>query len=829
MHKIKTPLIMVVMVSLLCTMMGGGVQAADSYSGVAYINSLSNNAAFSDVKSHWAGPAIYRMVALGIIRGEGSQFRPEAYITKEDALGMLIRLGNQEEAAQTLYVTSEEEAGFSNPWGANYVAQAQRLGIITGEERSGTNWKSAATREEVAYWMARALEYLPVYGRAQQAIYGFKDWTSFGKAKIPYCEAIIGAGIMTGRTTDRFYPQQAIKRGEMAAVLDKAALNYLPAQGFKSLEGTLANTGFIIGVSGSTVRNHYQVVQADGSSFYMLVDADRDFLVYKSNTLGRSSFLNTGDQVKVMTGPQNEILLVEATSGVQTILEGILDYVDISRNRVHLTTWEGKNQVLAFSPMVRVNLSGYPANLNDLVSGQQVSLFLNGSQISEIRSTVDFAATGTLPRETNYAYGKLYLKNNNELSIRDDSGRPYTYFLTGTTRYYINGLSAGYYDLKTGDYLKLTLDSDRSVIRVDVTQDYSGYKVYLARIYDVNNVYGQIRFDQIYRYQNESMTMESSGMVSLNTANDFQAYSDNLNISLKELEKYRGDYAYFITARRGDQEQVVKLTLRDGTERRIIGQVNEINTSYNHLTVEFESDRIYYDSGTLVIRDNRLIDGDSIKSGEDVVIFAERSEDGSVRAKLVMVNSPGTESRYTLYKGNLSKILSRSRFEIGASYILTTNDWKGSYGRSEFYYDYQTRFLLANAETGERLSDNQFYNLDEDDWIDQYVYVIADGDRALAVILQDDDLSLGLEMVSRGEISTVDANKLVLRDVRNWSRVSDSWTAQSDPLTVYTKYAVVARNGEGKEPSSLQAGDPVYLLRFSLEGSEIYAGLILVE
>ncbi|NLB17268.1 MAG: S-layer homology domain-containing protein [Syntrophomonadaceae bacterium] len=677
--------------------------------------------------------------------------------------------------------------------------------------------------------MARALGHLPVYGRAQQAIYGFKDWNSFSKAKIPYCEAIIGAGIMTGRTVDRFYPRQAIKRGEMAAVLDKAALHYLPAQGFKNLEGTLASTGYLVGVTGSTVRNHYQVVQADGSSIYMLVDADRDFLVYKNKNLGRSSFLNTGDQVKIMAGPLNEILLVEATAGVQTILEGILDYVDIPRNNLHLTNWEGKNQVLAFSPIVRVNLSGYPANLNDLVPGQQVSLFLNGPQVSEIRSTVDFAATGALPRETNYAYGKLYLKNNNELSIRDDNGKPYTYSLTSSTRYYINGLSASYYDLKTGDYLKLTLDSDRSIIRVDVTQDYSGYKVYLARIYDVNNVYGQIRFDQIYRYYDESMTKEESGMISFNTANDFQAYSDNLNISIKELEKYRGDYAYFITARRGDQEQVVKLSLRDGTERRIIGQVNEINTSFNHLTVEFEPDRIYYDSGTLVIRYNRLIDGDSIKAGEDVVVFAERANDGSVRAKLIMVNSPGTESRYTLHKGYLSKVISRSLFEVGSSYILRTNDWQGSSGRSQFYYDYQTRFLLADNDTSERISDTQFYNLDEGDWIDRDVYVVADGDRALAVILRDDGMSFKSEMASRGTIISIDANELVLKDVRNWSRISDSWSTQSDTLPINTKYAVVARNGEGKDLAALRVGDPVYVLRFSLEGSEIYASLILVE
>ena len=118
-----------------------------------------------------------------------------------------------------------------------------------------------------------------------------------------------------------------------------------------------------------------------------------------------------------------------------------------------------------------------------------------------------------------------------------------------------------------------------------------------------------------------------------------EAFVGNRSLSLLELEKYRGDYAYFVTARRGDQERVVRLVLRGDTERKVTGKVQDINTSINSLTVKFEPDRLYYDSGTIVIRDNRLLDGDSINPGDEVVVFAERESDNSIRARLIVLVS----------------------------------------------------------------------------------------------------------------------------------------------------------------------------------------------
>lgn len=323
------------------------------------------------------------------------------------------------------------------------------------------------------------------------------------------------------------------------------------------------------------------------------------------------------------------------------------------------------------------------------------------------------------------------------------------------------------------------------------------------------------------------MAFQGDSLV-LSAASDVEAYSGAKKLSLLELEKYRGDYAYFVTARRGDQERVVKLVVREGTMRKVTGKVTEINGTLNSLAVKYEPDRIYYDSGTIVIKDNRLIDGDAINSGDDVVVFAERESDNSIRARLIVVNSPESESRYTLYRGYLREVLDRSRFEIGSTTRMEDNKWRGGYSYSRFYYDYQTTFLYTDGDLVERLGDSRFYNRDED-FEELDVYLIAEGDKALAMIIQD-GLEFNSEVISRGTVAAISSDEVEIGNYSNYSAYTESWQPQTGNLRLKLKYAVVARNGEGKDPTALRLGDPVYLLRASVgNGTDVYATLILVE
>jgi len=823
----KRSILWLVLMSILLGLWGPGpVQAVDSFYGTVYVDALYKNALFTDVANHWARDAICRMAALGVVREGSNYYRPEAYVSKEDAMGMLFRLADQEGAAQQLKVN--EETGHRNPWGVNYAAMAVRLGIITAPERSTINWRAAATREEVAYWMARILNFAPVYGRGQQAVYSYRDWNRFDKARLPYCEAVIGAKIMTGRTEGWFYPQQGIRRGELAVALDRAASVFLPTKGFKYLQGTVAYANSWDTSGAGPAGSYYQVVREDGTSFYLVADTNKDFLVYKNHVLGRSNLLETGDSVQVLAGPQNDVVLVEASSGLQGIINGIFDYLDQGAGKLYLTGWDGKSYTVNLSPLCRVSLSGYPAGLNDLVPGQQVSVFLNGAQVAEVRGTVNYASSGTLPRDTLAAYGALFNKTPDTISVRDDNGYPHTYTLTADTRYYINGVSAGYYDLKTGDYLKLTLDSNSRVIRVDVRSDSGGYKIYRGRLFDVRSVFREIQFDTLLRYENGTLN-DVEGSLTLDVGDDLEAYSPEGKLTLLELEKYRGEEAFFVTARRDDREQVIKLVLRGDSERRITGQVQETNPYLNSFTIKYEPDRITYDNGTIVISRDRLLDGDSIKAGDDAVIFATRDSGSTVKARLVVLNTVD-ESRYEICKGILERVLSRSKFEVDSASKLSNHEWRSDSSYPQYFYDSLTRFVYTDGSGNvQRMNDYQFYDRDQD-FQDKDVRIIADGDRALAVMVFD-GFTISNEVVTRGTITGISSDSMVLGSLSNWSSYSNRWEGQSGELTLKLKYAVAVKNGQAREPGTLAVGDPVYVLRGSVSGggSDIYALQMLVE
>ena len=126
--------------------------------------------------------------------------------------------------------------------------------------------------------MARILNFR-LYGRGTAGLYGFADGDKFDKAKIPYCEAVIGANIMTGRAAGMFYPRHGVKRGELAAALDKAAVVHLAMSGFQSREGTVGQINSQWSGMGTANRGYYQVIQTDGQSFYLIAEPERDFLV----------------------------------------------------------------------------------------------------------------------------------------------------------------------------------------------------------------------------------------------------------------------------------------------------------------------------------------------------------------------------------------------------------------------------------------------------------------------------------------------------------------------------------------------------------------------
>ncbi|HHW39486.1 MAG TPA: S-layer homology domain-containing protein, partial [Bacillales bacterium] len=165
-----------------------------TYEESPYADTIYRSANFSDIKGHWARVPIYRMAALGVVRGDGQgRFRPEGTLTREEALALVLRIAGLEADAQVAAEVLAQNPRTRRPqnsqmpataeqfWADGYIQVAANRGIITPAEQADllNNRNRPAQRQEVAAWLSKALELPAVYSTGIQLVYSFSDWRDF--------------------------------------------------------------------------------------------------------------------------------------------------------------------------------------------------------------------------------------------------------------------------------------------------------------------------------------------------------------------------------------------------------------------------------------------------------------------------------------------------------------------------------------------------------------------------------------------------------------------------------------------------------------------------
>ncbi|WP_162991270.1 S-layer homology domain-containing protein [Biomaibacter acetigenes] len=183
---------------------------------------------FMDISGHWAKKDILFMEARGIARGtEESKFSPQASITRAQFAALLVRsLGIQEYRPQ--------EATFKDvkpgDWSFGAIEAAYKAGIVSGIAAGNFAPDKNITRQEMAVMMVRAMEYknktLNVADSDIGRLLGsFADKSSIAAWADKAVAACIGEGIMQGRTTTAFAPNENATRAENVIVLKRLLMN----------------------------------------------------------------------------------------------------------------------------------------------------------------------------------------------------------------------------------------------------------------------------------------------------------------------------------------------------------------------------------------------------------------------------------------------------------------------------------------------------------------------------------------------------------------------------------------------------------------------------
>ena len=217
--------------AVLCLILALGALPARAAGSMANFVALrSYDGRFADVEEDdWYYANVAALYELGLTNGQSDvSFGPRSSVTLGEAAAFAARL-------RSLYVSGDPEAGAAaypleegDAWYAGYVRYLTALGIV--DSAFAASYDGDATRAQVAHLIANTLpasEFSQPNALAVNMGYALRAYITDVDEYTPYQQEILQLyrwGIVTGSDSQgSYYPNRAITRGELTALLTRLA------------------------------------------------------------------------------------------------------------------------------------------------------------------------------------------------------------------------------------------------------------------------------------------------------------------------------------------------------------------------------------------------------------------------------------------------------------------------------------------------------------------------------------------------------------------------------------------------------------------------------
>lgn len=192
-------------------------------SDVGVLSAVKRTKTFNDVSRHWAQKDILLLASKGLIEGVNSdQFAPDRPVTRAEFTSLLVRaLGMKPLDHSSVSTFSDVKP---SDWYASAVETAAGKGLIEGFQSGEFRPNAQITREQMSALLIRALEMTGnklVTADGKETLSRFKDSEMIGAWSESAVASAVKAGLMQGRSADRFAPQAPSTRAEAAIVLKR--------------------------------------------------------------------------------------------------------------------------------------------------------------------------------------------------------------------------------------------------------------------------------------------------------------------------------------------------------------------------------------------------------------------------------------------------------------------------------------------------------------------------------------------------------------------------------------------------------------------------------
>ncbi len=845
----------------------------DLYYGDNGADSVLNYLRYSDIDANlWSKEAVYETGALGILKGfkdTSGRFGRTVPITKEEAVAVAYRAAGREAEAQQLGNAINNARGQANkktdPLEVLYdgfLQLAANEGLISARNLADAlnadqttlpedsfNRKSAAQRQEMIYWLARTLGIQPE--ATQQEVLNYSDWRRTDPDKLPYVEALLRKGIVSG-SNSRINPTQSITREQCAQIVKNAENEVLTAIKYVKNSGIIERIASTSDYTGDTKKagKEIYITNANGSYSVILTTAQAgaasggrdenaglslpgqksEIVVYKDGVIGNSSLLEKGDRLHHISDSNNIVKYAAVVSNVNDVRYIAAQIHSVDRANLLLDviqlfetdypdmkdiiegnsfSWsDSEKTTYKIGKGIPVAINGVKANLADVTSDAAAILTIDSNNIvTEIRC-VDIGINAEARRivrgiveENNPDLGFLTLFNEDGSGTGNNSSavlRTFNYVDQNKTEVFRNHRPDNVDSVQAGDTVYLRLDKNGDIESVSAVDNYTtAYAKVISKMPSQIVVEYEDGIQQILNINENIIVIRDKRLVGISALKDGDRVRMLLNESSKSTEiveiTIEGDEHFISNIYRG------KITRLDDISEKITVLGMQVFKRGNwELTDKKGFTSISLADGYKIYANDKLLDIDNANKllyNNDAYIAVEKTYGGEERAVLISYrNSMDTEVPVT--SDTISNVIS------GSSSFVAANDNK-KVGFSDGSIVVKDGRLVA----GNSLSNND----------KAYMAVNRDyssGDYYAAVIKVEEPVNQNTLAIYRGRISDIVENKSFT--VESFSQLQGTdWSYYNTPKTfnITLDTRVLTDDGVLNVREFVGFGDDSYLRR----------------
>lgn len=176
----------------------------------------ANKASFSDLtQKHWANKFIASMAAKGIINGyNDGGFKPDGNITRAEFGVLIAKLLKLDTDIKGSSFTDVKDTD----WFSKYIEAAVKAGIISGWDGKFKP-NDYISRQDAAVILSKAVQYMNKNQTNNSDDLSFSDKDLISDYAASHIRSVAGLNIMSGKPGKLFDPKGLTKRGEVAKML----------------------------------------------------------------------------------------------------------------------------------------------------------------------------------------------------------------------------------------------------------------------------------------------------------------------------------------------------------------------------------------------------------------------------------------------------------------------------------------------------------------------------------------------------------------------------------------------------------------------------------